>query len=63
MEAERFDKNPSLVTDVYWIYSRDSIFKHHTDDHDGKWMMFFKLTDIDARWNQVHFILDVCYCY
>ena len=46
MEAERFDKNPSLVTDVYWIYSRDSIFKHHTDDHDGKWMMFFKLTDI-----------------
>ena len=54
MEVERFDKNPSKVTDVYWIYSRASIFKNHTDEHDGKWMMFFKLSDLDIRWNQVN---------
>ena len=51
-EVERFDKNPSQVTDVFWIYSRDSIFQNHTDQHDGKWMMIFKLGDLDARWNQ-----------
>ena len=51
-EIERFDKNPSRVTDVFWIYSRDSIFQNHTDKHDGKWMMIFGLNDLDARWNQ-----------
>ena len=42
--------NPSQVTHSYWVYALEQHIAQRFPDQDGKWMMFFPLAEMDARW-------------
>ena len=49
--------NPSEVKDVYWLHAYDHDLAEKYPNQDGKWMMFFPMSDMDQRWS------DACDLY
>ena len=44
--------NPSQVTNSYWVYALEQHIAQRFPNQDGKWMMFFPMSEMDARWNE-----------
>ena len=44
--------NPSQVTNSYWVYALEQQIAQSFPNQDGKWMMFFPMSEMDARWNE-----------
>jgi len=42
--------NPSQVHHSYWVYALEHSQAMQYSNKDGKWMMFFPMSEIDARW-------------
>ena len=43
---------PTKVTETNWIYCNVDDYAHTYPDRDGKWMMFFHMSQLDAKWNE-----------
>ena len=44
--------NPSQVHNSYWVYALEQDLAARYPSQDGKWMMFFPMSEMDARWNE-----------
>jgi hypothetical protein len=44
--------NPSQVHHSYWVYALEHSQASQFPNKDGKWMMFFPMNEIDARWHE-----------
>ena len=44
--------NPTQVFDNYWVYALEQEAVTRYPSQDGKWMMFFHISEMDTRWNQ-----------
>ena len=44
--------NPSQVHDNFWVYALEQDLAARFPNQDGKWMMFFPMSEMDARWNE-----------
>jgi hypothetical protein len=44
--------SPSQITHMFWVYCRDDYLMGQYPNNDGKWMMFFTLDEIDAKWEE-----------
>ena len=42
--------NPSKINHMYWVYCREDYLMNKHPHNDGKWMMFFPIGEVDARW-------------
>jgi hypothetical protein len=48
------DKNPSEVTDVYWIYASRQKGKYPgSGENSGKWLVFISVDNVDAIWKKI----------
>ena len=45
-------ENPSQVSSSYWVNCIDHSIAATYPNHDGKWMMFFSMSEMDAKWNE-----------
>ena len=43
---------PTQVHDSYWVYALEQHLAAQFPNQDGKWMMFFPMSEMDARWNE-----------
>ena len=44
--------NPTQILDSFWVYAFDQNIANTFPNQDGKWMMFFPMSEMDARWNE-----------
>jgi hypothetical protein len=44
--------SPSQVFDSYWVYALEDNRAATFPNLDGKWMMFFPMSEMDARWTE-----------
>ena len=45
-------ENPSEVTHMHWVNCLEPSMYSRNPHHDGKWMMFFPMSEMDARWHE-----------
>lgn len=43
---------PTQVHDSFWVYALEQHLAAQFPNQDGKWMMFFPMSEMDARWNE-----------
>jgi len=43
---------PTQVHDSFWVYALEQHLTAQFPNQDGKWMMFFPMSEMDARWNE-----------
>jgi hypothetical protein len=47
------NKNPSEITDDYWVYSESETKYPNFTDNSGKWLVFVYLKDLDVVWKKI----------
>ena len=47
-----FNSNPSEISYTYWVRCIDPSKYSLYPNSDGKWMMFFHISEMDARWRE-----------
>ena len=47
-----FEYLPSQVNSFYWIYCTNPPMNYNYPHNDGKWIMFFRKSELDQRWKE-----------
>ncbi len=52
MKLKNIAFSPSKITNEFWIFCKEDAISKKYPANDGKWMMFFPLSELDLRWNE-----------